>query len=173
MNTLVEQVGTLRVLARAEWDGGELPQVAGFVVSSFNPLVAEVARRCLVAYFGEPPADPAIADGVAVVLVSERGDTGTADALAEAVRTGRRVQPLLFFQSNPNAIVGHVTSRWGLGGPVVCVNTGADPLTEGLAVADLLIEDGDAVAALVVAADQGDEPGVADRAVAVLVARNQ
>lgn len=167
---------TLAVLARAEWPvpGETLPQVAGFVLSSFNPMVAEVARRCLAAYFGEPPADPTVTQGIAVVLVSVRGDTGTATALNDAVRTGRRVPPLLFFQSNPNAIVGHVTSRWGLGGPVVCVSPAvdqADPLADGLDLADLLITDGDATAALVIAADQADTPGAADRAVAVLVAR--
>jgi len=168
----------LVVLARAEWPvpGAELTQIAGFVVSSFNPLVAEVAGRCLRSAFGEPPAPSEFGATTAIVLASVRGDTGTADAVADAVRAGRRVPPLLFFQSNPNAVVGYVAARWGLAGPVVCVSPAVDAsmdaLADGLAVADLLITDGDATAALVIAADQADTDGATDQAVAVLVGRS-
>ncbi len=172
----------LVVLAMAQWPvpGAELTPVAGFVVSSFNPLVAEVAARCLRSCFGEPPAPAEFGDGTAIVLASVRGDTGTATAVADAVRTGRRVPPLLFFQSNPNAVVGHVAARWGLAGPVVCISPSVDApadaltdaLADGLAAADLVITDGDATAALVIVADQADADGAADRAVAVLVGRS-
>jgi hypothetical protein len=166
----------LILLARAEWPAGDddtLPQIAGFVVSNFNPLVAEVAERCLRAYYGTPPApgNHEMWTGVrtGVVLASVRGDVTTADTVAEALRAGRRVPPLLFFQSNPNAVVGHVTSRWGLGGPVVCTSPFDDSLADGLAVAELLIEDGAAAEMLVIAADLAADGDDRDFAVAVLV----
>jgi Beta-ketoacyl synthase, N-terminal domain len=162
------------VLARAEWSiGDSLPQIAGFVVSNFNPLVAEVAERCLRAHYGTAPADPVRGVTTGVVLASVRGDVTTVDTVAAALRDGRRVPPLLFFQSNPNAVVGHVTARWGLAGPVVCTSPSGDPLADGLAVAALLIEDEAATEVLVIAADLADGADERDHAVAVLVAGTQ
>ena len=160
----------LTILARAEWPAGpddtpaNLPRIAGFVVSDFNPLVAVVAERCLRAR-----ADALHGATTGVVLASRRGDTATNDEVHGALREGRRVMPLLFFQSNPNAVVGHVTARWGLAGPVVCTSPLGDPLADAIAVAELLIEDGAATEVLVIAADlaQDDDPG---RAMALLVA---
>ncbi|HEX4705851.1 MAG TPA: hypothetical protein VH352_27285 [Pseudonocardiaceae bacterium] len=164
-----------KVLARAEWPAGDddtLPRIAGFVVSDFNPLVAEVAERCLRAYYGTPPAPGDRGARTGVVLASVRGDVTTADTVAEALRAGRRVPPLLFFQSNPNAVVGHVTSRWGLAGPVVCTSPFGDPLADGVAVAELLIGDGAAAEVLVIAADLATDGDDRDFAVAVLVTGN-
>jgi 3-oxoacyl-(acyl-carrier-protein) synthase len=152
------------VLAGGEWPlhpDDVLPQIAGFVVSAFNPMVAEAADRCLAARYGTPPADAPL---TGVVLASVHGDTATADAVADALATGRRVPPLLFFQSNPNAVVGHVTARWGLTGPVACTSPAGEALADGLAVAALMIDDGAADEVLVIAADLAP-----DHAVAVLV----
>jgi hypothetical protein len=162
-------------LSRAEWPvdaEDSLPQIAGFVVSNFNPLVAEVAERCLTAHYGTAPAEATRGAGTAVVLASVRGDTTTANAVADALREGRRVPPLLFFQSNPNAVVGYVTARWGLAGPVVCTSPLGDPLADGLAVAALLIEDEAATEVLVIAADLATGGDERDHAVALLVAGN-
>jgi 3-oxoacyl-(acyl-carrier-protein) synthase len=162
------------VLARVEWPAGDedetLPQIAGFVMSNFSPLVAVVAERCLRAHYGTAPADPVRGATTGVVLASVRGDVTTVDTVANALRDGRRVPPLLFFQSNPNAVVGHVTSRWGLAGPVVCISPLGDPLADGLAVAALLIEDDAATEVLVIAADLAEHADERDHAVAVLVA---
>jgi 3-oxoacyl-(acyl-carrier-protein) synthase len=162
------------VLARAEWPVGDeddaLPQIAGFVMSNFSPLVAVIAERCLRAHYGSAPADPVRGATTGVVLASVRGDVTTVDTVTAALRDGRRVPPLLFFQSNPNAVVGHVTSRWGLAGPVVCTSPLGDPLADGLAVAALLIEDEAATEMLVIAADLADGADERDHAVAVLVA---
>lgn len=166
----------LRVLGHGAWTGaaGEgLPQVAGFVGSAYNPLVVEAAERCLRGVYGGPEgADPGRTGGTAVVVGSWSGDLGTAHALHEAVRTGRRVQPLLFFQSNPNAVVGYVAGRWALRGPVVCLRTagpGPAALAEALDAAGLLLLDGDCHEALVIAADTGRTPDDPGSAVAVLV----
>ena len=164
------------VLAKAEWPSGvsdtveNLPQIAGFVMSDFNPLVAEIAERCLRAHYGAAPADPVRGASTGVVLASVRGDVMTVDAVHSALRDGRRVPPLLFFQSNPNAVVGHITARWGLHGPVVCTSPVGDPLADGMLAAALLIEDGAATEVLVIAADLPENENDREYAVALLVA---
>ncbi|MFF0387360.1 hypothetical protein ACFYS8_01565 [Kitasatospora sp. NPDC004615] len=162
-----ELTGPLRVLASAAWPerpDDQLPSIAGFVESSFNPLVAETAERCLRRHYGPPPALGA--PRTALLLASPTGDTGTADALDRATTTGRRVAPLLFFQSNPNAVLGHLSARWQLDGPVVALGPGFDTESELHDRARLLIEDGDAEQVLLITAAQGPP----DRATAVLLA---
>jgi Beta-ketoacyl synthase, N-terminal domain len=162
--------GHLAVLARAVWpeaDQDPLPGLAGFILSSFSPLVAELAERCLRRYFGSPPADRRRAEQTAIVLASMTGDVATAVAVAQAVDQGRSVPPLLFYQSNPNAVAGYVAARWGLAGPVVCTIPASRGLTDALDVATLLTEGGDAAAVLVILADQRREDG--DTGTALLV----
>lgn len=118
--------GALRVLARARFPepgDTEAPAVPGFVLSTFNPLVVEVAERCLRRVFATPPVEDARrAARIGVLLASASGDRETARALAEATSSARRVPPLLFFQSNPNAVLGYVAARWGLAGPVIALS---------------------------------------------------
>lgn len=154
----------LAVLAEVHWPehaDDTAPPIAGFVVSAFNPMVAEVARRCL----GLAPPTPR----TGIVLASTRGDTATARATTEAVTAGRRVPPLLFFQSNPNAVLGHIAALHGLIGPLVCTSPTGDPLTDALACADLLAADADLDAVLVIVADLAADPGETDHAHALLV----
>ncbi|WNI19411.1 hypothetical protein [Actinacidiphila sp. ITFR-21] len=141
-----------RLLAEGRWtaEEGPPPGVAGFVVSEFSPAIAAAADRCLRRHYGEPPGSAA--DTVAVLLISAEGDTGTAKAVADALDGGRRVQPLLFFQSNPNAVLGHISSRWNLTGPVVALGAGHGGPAEEVA---LLLEDGDADLVLVLSARPG------------------
>ncbi len=173
---------TTVLLARARWPeieagstADDLPAVAGFIDSAFSPLVAAVAELCLSGFFGAPPAALARGDRTAVVLASATGDLVTAAAVASAVQAGKRVPPLLFYQSNPNAVVGYIAARWGLSGPVVCtipgrqlsgcVDAGSRALAEARASASVLIDDGDADAALVIAANaylSGAADGVAE-----------
>ena len=150
--------GGLVVLARSAWPArppAELPAVPGFIVSSFNPLAAHLAELCLLQYFGGPPADPARGGQTAIVLASATGDVATAAAVARAVDQGRPVSPLLFYQSNPNAVAGHIAARWGLEGPVTCTIPARRGLADAVDSANLLIEGGEAEAALVILADQG------------------
>jgi hypothetical protein len=157
------------VLARAQWPAGAddaLTPVAGFTLSTFSPLVAEVAERCLRARYGAPPAAPGHAGVTALVLASAGGDVTTTETAAATAEAGRRVPPLLFFQSNPNAVLGWVAARWGLSGPVLSIAPTGDLLADGSALAELLIADGEAAEVLVIAAEL--EP---DRAEAVLIGR--
>jgi 3-oxoacyl-(acyl-carrier-protein) synthase len=167
----------LEVLALARWPesaddhAASLTQIPGFVLSAFNPLVAAVAKRCLERYSESLPRHTAL------VLASASGDVATARELADAVRTGRRVAPLLFFQSNPNAVLGHVASRHRLDGPLVCLGPipgAAEPRERALAEAELLLLDAAADAVLVLLVEQGpDAAPDADRAEALLLRARQ
>ncbi|GAA1608013.1 hypothetical protein GCM10009789_73050 [Kribbella sancticallisti] len=126
------------------------PSLPGFVASSFSPLVAVVADRCLRPLYGEPPVDRRIA----VVLVSRSGDRASAEHVRQAVADGKRVGPLYFFQSVPNSVAGYVAARWGLRGPVVCFSPTTEARRVGLEQAALLIADGDADQVLVVLVEQ-------------------
>jgi Beta-ketoacyl synthase, N-terminal domain len=154
----------LTVSASASWpeadDGDEVTPLAGFIESTFSPLIAEVSVRAL-----ERREQRLTEMTTAIVIVTALGDTTSAARVATAVDSGGRVFPLLFFQSVPNAIAGYLAARWNLTGPVVCVSG----TTAGLDVAALLIEDGDADAALVVRADLATSGGEQDRAAAILV----
>lgn len=167
----------LSVCAAGAWPegpaDGEPPQLPGFVVSSFSPLFAAAARRCLER---RPETGP---DAVtAVVVVSALGDVASAVHVAAVVdaaggadgaggaQGGGGLSPLMFFQAVPNAVAGHVAAKWGLFGPVVCVGDTA----AGVEVAALLVEDGDADEVLLVRVDQATAgAGARDRAEAVLV----
>ncbi len=167
---LRDGAGELTVLARTEWPARPqtVPQaIPGFIISSFSPLAAELAQRCLRQHFGDPPADSERGRRTAIVLASTTGDIATAAAIASAVDQGRAVPPLLFYQSNPNAVAGHIAARWGLAGPVVCTIPAGRGLDDAMECASLLIEDSEADAALVVLADQGGPDG--DTGVALLV----
>lgn len=168
------------VLARAAWPESDVdtspPELAMFVRSSFSPLVAEVAGRCLRRHYGTAPVDQETGERTAVVLLSVAGDVVTGSEVAAAVDEGKRLTPMLFFQSVPNAAVGHVAATWGLAGPVVCLSPPGDPSEGPLALEDTaldyaieLIGDGDADRALVVVVEQGGRAGGGDRAVAMLV----
>ncbi|WP_018350591.1 beta-ketoacyl synthase chain length factor [Longispora albida] len=136
---------TLVTVAEASWPAGQTPPgLPGFVLSQFSPLAAATAERCLSQYTEKD------LERTAVILVSTSGDLASAVGVAEAVDAGKRIGPLLFFQSVPNAVAGHIAARHGLSGPVVSLCPLGEPLDEGLELAALLIADGDAGSALIV-----------------------
>jgi hypothetical protein len=153
----------LTVCASASWleTDAEVPALAGFIESNFSPLLAEVAARALRSR--AQPQGPG--NVTAIVMVTALGDVTSAVRVAAAVDAGKRVSPLMFFQSVPNAVAGYLAVRWHLTGPVVCVSG----IRAGLDVAALLIEDADADEALVVCVDLAVTDGDRDRAAAILV----
>jgi 3-oxoacyl-(acyl-carrier-protein) synthase len=163
------------VLAASAWPQSPAdmapPAVAGFVTSSFSPLAAEVARRCLdrwTAAAGARTAEGTAAiepSSTAVIIASSLGDIAGARHVARAVDAGTRVGPLLFFQCVPNAVAGHIAARWGLAGPVICIGDERSALD----AAALLLEDADAGAALLIRVDQAASAGEHDRAEAALL----
>lgn len=140
---------------------GEVTPLAGFVESTFSPLIAQVAGRAL------SRRDQHAAPGAvtAIVLVTALGDVTSAARVAAAVDAGRRVPPLQFFQSVPNAVAGYLAARWHLTGPVACVSG----TSAALDMAALLIDDADADEALVVRVDLAVTDGETDHAAALVV----
>jgi 3-oxoacyl-(acyl-carrier-protein) synthase len=180
----MRRVTDLVVTARGRWPESDAdsapPALAGFVASTFSPLAAEVARRCLTQAYEQPPAPADRGARTAVIISSASGDATTATEVARAVDGGRRLGPLLFFQAVPNAVAGYVAARWELGGPVVSLSPGgasageslAEGMAEGMEMASLLIRDGDADEALIVVVEQATDGG-RDHALAVLVRSEQ
>jgi Beta-ketoacyl synthase, N-terminal domain len=157
----------LVVLSAASWPEAtaddEVPPLAGFIESTFSPLLAEVAARALRRR--PEPTVPGVV--TAIVMVTALGDVTSATRVAAAVDAGQRVSPLLFFQSVPNAVAGYLAAHWDLTGPVVCVSG----MSAGLGIAALLVDDADADEALVIGIDLGVAGDGLDRAAALLVTR--
>jgi hypothetical protein len=155
----------LTVSSSASWPetdaDGEVAALAGFIESNFSPLLAEVAGRALRRR-GKPQPSGKV---TAVVMVTALGDVTSATRVAAAVDSGKRVSPLMFFQSVPNAVAGYLAARWHLTGPVVCVSG----TSAGLDLAALLIDDADADEALVVRVDLAVTGGDGDHGAAILV----
>ncbi|MFE7761558.1 hypothetical protein [Streptomyces sp. NPDC057438] len=125
-----------------------LPRLPGFVESAFSPLAYEVTARCLT----ERPGD---SSRTAVVLASLQGDTTTADLASRRVVSGRVHNPLLFMQATPNSVLGHLSREFGITGQMFSLSTLDDPVTELLAMADLLLEDPELDRVLVAAVELG------------------
>ncbi|HEY3871798.1 MAG TPA: hypothetical protein VGM10_25775 [Actinocrinis sp.] len=161
----------LAVLAQSRWPqaGAAEPEpLPGFVHSPFSPLVAATAGRCLAQWYGPAPVPPLDGDRIALILVSVRGDVAIARAIAQSA-DGGRMSPLLFFQSVANAVLGHVASVWGIGGPLLCTSPAADPEEDALALAAGVLALGDADTALVVRAEPACAEGEQDWSYALLV----
>ncbi|QYX80920.1 hypothetical protein [Streptomyces akebiae] len=126
-----------------------LPRLPGFVESAFSPLVYEVAARCLT----ERPGGGG--SRTAVVLASLMGDTTTADLASRRVVSGRVHNPLLFMQATANSVLGHLSREFGITGQMFSLSTLDDPVTELLAMADLLLEDPELDQVLVVGVELG------------------
>jgi 3-oxoacyl-(acyl-carrier-protein) synthase len=168
---MIEAAG-LVVLAEARWpeaDMAEPEPLPGFVYSSFSPLAAAVAGRCLSRWYGAAPVPAAEGERVALILASVRGDVAIARAIARTVDDGGRMSPLLFFQSVANAVLGHIATVWGIGGPMLCTSPVADPEADALALAASVLADGDAETALVILAEQACTADEQDRSHALLV----
>ncbi|UUU34732.1 hypothetical protein JIX56_35490 [Streptomyces sp. CA-210063] len=123
-----------------------LPRLPGFVESAFSPLAYEVAARCLTerADGGTSRSSEAERGGgtrTAVALASLMGDTTTADLASRRVVSGRVHNPLLFMQATANSVLGHISREFGITGQMFSLSTLDDPVTELLAMADLLLED--------------------------------
>lgn len=125
-----------------------LPRLPGFVESAFSPLAYEVAARCLT----ERPGDRS---RTAVALASLMGDTTTADLASRRVVSGRVHNPLLFMQATANSVLGHISREFGITGQMFSVSAFDDPVTELLAMADLLLEDPELDQVLVVGVELG------------------
>ncbi|WP_371581101.1 hypothetical protein [Streptomyces sp. NBC_01314] len=137
-----------------------LPRLPGFVESAFSPMAYEVAARCLTERPGGGTSRSSEAESgggsrTAVALLSLMGDTTTADLASRRVVSGRVHNPLLFMQSTANSVLGHISREFGITGQMFSLSTLDDPVTELLAMADLLLEDPELDQVLVVGLELG------------------
>jgi hypothetical protein len=119
----------------------ELPHITGFAISRFGPLVHAVAVACLrpAAHSGNHIGRNGA--GTAIVLATMYGDTATVDIANQQTVAGRPANPLLFFQSVSTSILGQLTKRYGIHGPLTCISAVRDPAGDALGVADVLLDD--------------------------------
>jgi hypothetical protein len=110
------------------------PVVPGFIESQFNPLVRRAVEESL------DGQDPEALAATGVVLGSAGGDSTTADVASRNLLRGRVRNPLLFYQSIPNSILGYVSRQLGLTGPLACVAGTAALHADLLEMADLWLE---------------------------------
>lgn len=119
----------------------QLPSVPGFVTSRFSPLVAAAVEACL----GGPPGDPDLVAGrgerTAIVLATMCGDTTTTDTATRRMVAGQVHSPLLFFQSVTTSVLGHLSRRYGITGPISCVSDCADLSSQALGLAEAVLDD--------------------------------
>jgi len=108
--------------------------VSGFIESAFNPLVHEVARRCLL----DRPGD---GTRTALVLGSTIGDSTTTDLASRLLIGGQVSNPLLFMQATANAILGYLSKEFGITGPLVALSALTDVGSALLDAAAVLLDD--------------------------------
>lgn len=108
--------------------------VSGFIESAFNPLVHEVASRCLT----DRPGD---GTRTAVVLGSTIGDSTTTDLASTLLIGGQVSNPLLFMQATANAVLGYLSKEFGITGPLVALSALTDLGSALLDTAALLLDD--------------------------------
>ena len=108
--------------------------VPGFVESPFNPLIHDVARRCLT----ERPGD---GTRTALLVGSTVGDSGTTDLASRLLISGQVSNPLLFMQATANAILGYVSKEFGITGPLIAMSALTDLGSALLDTAHVLLDD--------------------------------
>jgi hypothetical protein len=139
MTYLTAPTAPLAVLGAARFEAGDEPRpprVPNFVESEFNPLVDLVVGRVLA------DLDAGYQGSTGLVLISTYGDTTTADIAGRRVAAGKRQSAMLFFQSIPNSILGHLGVTYGFTGPLTCLSARTMLLSTALAAAELALEDG-------------------------------
>lgn len=131
----------------------ELPQVLGFAISRFGPLVHTVAATCLGPTGASGDHVGRYGDRTAIVLATVYGDSTTVDTSTQWTVAGKLSNPLLFFQSVSTSILSHLTRRYGIQGPLTCISAVLDPAGDALRVADALLDDPDLYQVLLIAAE--------------------
>ncbi|GFN30747.1 hypothetical protein [Paenibacillus xylaniclasticus] len=110
-----------------------IPPVPGFIESSFNPLVYRTIQ-----YYAE---NDRIRDRskLAIILGSTFGDTATADLASRNLLSGRLRNPLLFYQSVPNSILGYASSQYQMTEMFTCITYSGGAAAALLEMAELYL----------------------------------
>jgi hypothetical protein len=132
------------------WDRAcpeDVPPVPGFIESSFNPLVYAAVSRLSDAGAIRP------GEGTALLLGSLFGDATTNDLASRQMIQGKPDNPLLFYQSVVNSIVGYISREKGITGTTLCMSGYGNVASALLEQAGLLLASGDAEQVVVVGAE--------------------
>jgi len=142
-------IGLVDLLARIDHPErlAALPSVTGFIESNFNLAVSHAVNQVKAQL---PPSD---GERTGFVLASAYGDVTTADVASQRLAKGRVHNPLLFYQSIPNSILGHLSRVEGFTGPMTCFSAGSLLLTHALVMAELALAEGSADRMLIVGVD--------------------
>lgn len=112
----------------------ELAPVPGFIESTFNPLVYRIIQMHLESGNIHQP------EKLAIILASAMGDTATADCASRNLLAGQVHNPLLFYQSVPNSILGYASRQFGFTGRMTALAHQGDGLSALLEIATLYSE---------------------------------
>ena len=125
----------------------DAPPVPGFIESAFNPLVYAVIRRLfdLEAF--------SAGEQTSLLLGSLFGDATTNDLASKQLIQGKPDNPLLFYQSVMNSIVGYITREMGITGTTLCTTSFGNMTSALLEQAELLLASGDARQVIIVGAE--------------------
>jgi 3-oxoacyl-(acyl-carrier-protein) synthase len=126
---------------------GEAPPVPGFIESQFSPLVKAVVDACVTEAGGVP------GERTGILLVTTFGDSTTTDTASRRQLAGQVHNPLLFYQSVPTSILGHVTREHRITGPICCISVLDSPISQALEMAAMMIADGDIEQVLLIAVE--------------------
>ncbi|MFC5718949.1 hypothetical protein ACFP1Z_01980 [Streptomyces gamaensis] len=137
--------------------GSELPDIPGFVLSVFSPLVNEAARRCLA----DPRVGEVAGPRTALLLGSVYGDSTTSDTASRNLVAGDVRNPLLFYQSVPTTVLGNIARDHGITGPTISLSATGDPRHELRETAELLFLTDEVDAALLITVELAANPRTA------------
>jgi acyl-coenzyme A synthetase/AMP-(fatty) acid ligase len=146
--------GDLAALLAPQEAPPRLAPVPSFIESAFGPLVSHAVSQAVGGDLAEPRT--------AFVLASTFGDTATADLASRKLVAGLPLNALLFYQSIPNSILGHLAQQYGFVGPLTCLAARERLLTRCLAQAELILEDEAADRVVVVAVELAPDERIQD-----------
>ncbi|WP_127533595.1 hypothetical protein [Paenibacillus kobensis] len=132
-----------------------IPPVPGFIESTFSPLVYRTIQHH---FENERIRDQ---NKLAIILGSTFGDTATADLASRNLLSGKIRNPLLFYQSVPNSILGYASNRFQLTEMFTCITYSGGAAAALLEMAEIYLSMADVEQVLIIGveiqSDRADE----------------
>ncbi|WP_338552325.1 hypothetical protein [Paenibacillus sp. KS-LC4] len=122
----------------------DIEPVPGFIESAFNPMVYQILKKHVDSGLIRSHQK------LAIVLGSAFGDTTTADRASQNLLQGKVHNPLLFYQSVPNSILGYASKPFGFTGMISAISHFGNGLVSLLDLADIYMNHPDVEQVLVI-----------------------
>jgi len=126
-----------------------LKPLRGFVRSNFNPLVYHSAVRA----YEKAQLEPLSAERKGILLGSLFTDAITEEESMKDLVQGKRLSPIMFPQSVPNAIVSVIAKQLEIHGPMSCVSVSRNSIFQLLDQASIWLDDDDVDVVLITFCD--------------------